>query len=844
MIDDDPTPTLVTPPSPGAGVEEAAEMAEESRAGVFPSDSERTRDGENEAAQKISNAATKDDKPEDLQEISRKIAMSEYETWGENILAKERLSGNLKLRAQQAVLHTTFSEMRITNLENDLQILKEKVFNLPRQEKDRFPVCKPILKRSVGDEFRITHNSKKVPIGERPSIEVLYSHRVPTFGDVNMDPPKTLARRTTASHEMEEADFATSTSPERLRIRSWALIYHLRNVCRESLPSSNSIFERIDESPAVVFLRPFKLLIMYDQDIRESVKEIEAIVEQPEETEEMKKNKAAAFGNIIFEYEDLLKDLRLLIEFLDTDLKSTFNVRKSLKDGTATDIEYADLWHLFELGDLAISGFNQDQASKVVNFTGGRNPLTNRMVDEEDRTPPVDGFAVDCCSIQFDGTDYVPKLHKLSIGKFIGRRPICSLEIFPLRFLPNSSAMHNELLLQGQRYLALTSAPFCHRMLRGRTLDEPPQDLEAQVIVDMVTAVKAEPIWRPKKRIEEENLTKNDLRETMMQPFCNHNSEGCCGSDIIFKDQQMNCFANAPFLRDYGGLFSPRPATELKEDIVLLPNWAYGFVLRLRQWVTLRVSDLSEVLFENDFNQLMISEIHKQTVLALVQTHENGKTKESLPSQSIGASLDLVKGKGTGLILLLHGEPGVGKTSTAECVADKTKRPLFPITCGDIGETAMEVETKLHLNFRLAHRWGCVLLLDEADVFLAKRNKTDLRRNAVTSVFLRSLEYYAGILFLTTNRVGGIDPAFKSRIHLSVYYPRLDLDTTLKLYENLLLRAKEEQRKSGVVQFQIKNKEILSFAKRHYRGLQKEGFNTWNGRYVLASPSRNRWISN
>lgn len=51
----------------------------------------------------------------------------------------------------------------------------------------------------------------------------------------------------------------------------------------------------------------------------------------------------------------------------------------------------------------------------------------------------------------------------------------------------------------------------------------------------------------------------------------------------------------------------------------------------------------------------------------------------------------------------------------------------------------MEVEVNLHKNFNLAQRWGCVLLLDEADVFLAKRNKTDLRRNAVTSVFLRSL---------------------------------------------------------------------------------------------------------
>lgn len=177
--------------------------------------------------------------------------------------------------------------------------------------------------------------------------------------------------------------------------------------------------------------------------------------------------------------------------------------------------------------------------------------------------------------------------------------------------------------------------------------------------------------------------------------------------------------------------------------------------------------------------------------------------------------------------------PGVGKTSTAECVADKTKRPLFPITCGDIGESAIEVEKNLHHNFLLAHKWGCVLLLDEADIFLAKRSKNDLRRNAVTSVFLRSLEYYAGILFLTTNRVGGIDPAFKSRIQLSLYYPRIDLDTTVKLYEVFLKRALDEQKRIGVTQFKIKKESILKFAARHYRRLQKEGYNTWNGRSVL-----------
>ncbi len=58
---------------------------------------------------------------------------------------------------------------------------------------------------------------------------------------------------------------------------------------------------------------------------------------------------------------------------------------------------------------------------------------------------------------------------------------------------------------------------------------------------------------------------------------------------------------------------------------------------------------------------------------------------------------------------------GVGKTSTAECVADLTQRPLFPITCGDIGETASEVQKSLDYNFQLARKWGCVLLLDEAE---------------------------------------------------------------------------------------------------------------------------------
>lgn len=94
---------------------------------------------------------------------------------------------------------------------------------------------------------------------------------------------------------------------------------------------------------------------------------------------------------------------------------------------------------------------------------------------------------------------------------------------------------------------------------------------------------------------------------------------------------------------------------------------------------------------------------------------------------------DLVLGKGKGLIILLHGAPGVGKTSTVETVADAFCKILFPITCGDLGLTAAEVESQLSEIFQLAELWDCVLLLDEADVFLARRTNTDIKRNSLVS---------------------------------------------------------------------------------------------------------------
>ena len=163
---------------------------------------------------------------------------------------------------------------------------------------------------------------------------------------------------------------------------------------------------------------------------------------------------------------------------------------------------------------------------------------------------------------------------------------------------------------------------------------------------------------------------------------------------------------------------------------MILPGGVYGYVLRNLEWYKLDVNLLHDPAGGASFDDLVLPAYNKDLVQALVQARKN--------TQGTGGShnLDVVRGKGQGIIVLLHGVPGTGKSSTAECVADKLKCPLFTITCGNIGVNAPEVQKNLQSMFYMAQRWDCVMLLDEADVFLQERDRRDIKRNAVVSGML------------------------------------------------------------------------------------------------------------
>jgi hypothetical protein len=93
------------------------------------------------------------------------------------------------------------------------------------------------------------------------------------------------------------------------------------------------------------------------------------------------------------------------------------------------------------------------------------------------------------------------------------------------------------------------------------------------------------------------------------------------------------------------------------------------------------------------------------------------------------------------------------------------------------------------------------------------------------------LEYYSGILFLTTNRVGAIDDAFRSRLHLTLYYPKLTKKQTKQIFKQNFQRIGDtniDREKKKLLTFDFRDSEpkIMSWAMETWKSLR------WNGRQI------------
>ncbi|KAL3456536.1 hypothetical protein BJX64DRAFT_270538 [Aspergillus heterothallicus] len=569
-----------------------------------------------------------------------------------------------------------------------------------------------------------------------------------------------------------------------------------------------------------------------------------------------------------------LRHLRKYVEFVEAEVVPMW---KRAEGTSHRKVRWSDLWMYFQGGELLYvpPATDSTQYSESTNVTETSKragtgvkmyqgiwrlySLVRDRVREDDPDDVFNDtsrqFYLFAYYIDYDGSAYGPVRHTFSIKDYEGEKDIASLPVYPLRFAKDMDKIRGRYIAQGEQFRELMKKR--HLYYDGWTLTHGPmgdeeekapvisEHIDSEVIIDFVEGYKADSSLTPPQFLELAHFDdKGWPKGTDPHPIRHWTSPsrselvGEIGentqADEWFGDLLKNRHRKeSQLIQAWEG----GKATDVQgDDLAILPRRVIAYAFRERRFFMVDIESLREVpVHQNAFKDLQIDESHKRMVKSLVKSHFRKKQIQKQQA-SFGINQDLIKGKGSGLVILLHGVPGVGKTTTAEAVAQAHKKPLFTITCGDLGFVPTDVETNLRDIFRLAHLWDCVLLLDEADIFLSRRDISDLKRNALVSVFLRVLEYYSGILFLTTNRVGTLDEAFKSRIHVSLYYPPLSEEQTLAIFKvNIqkvreIEKQKEERKLNTGPPLEIDEWQILDFASWHYNN--HEPHERWNGRQI------------
>ncbi|KAM0418890.1 hypothetical protein ACHAPT_012155 [Fusarium lateritium] len=461
---------------------------------------------------------------------------------------------------------------------------------------------------------------------------------------------------------------------------------------------------------------------------------------------------------------DVLRaELQLFVNFQDQYMTETIKtIDQFIAHGY---IEFEWLWAIFPPGELVVIE-NVSASDAPIQWCAIVKSFEFRTLDSG-----VQVWTLTVTHTGFNGLRLGKTETALTFPAFSNNIGISRLPAYPLKFCKDEIWVQQEAIRRGKNYemYCLASSrskevpigtPMWHAgpvwTERGdgddrrgcRIMDNPSGTVRGRAIVDFEGFFEHSPTFR-------ESLD-----------FGNHNDDDDSSDDDSFYGLRRRMLRRTYTATSITQLGESLTVTSLSEDELLTcPPLVplYSFVSR--QWCFVFIDDLSEIEWKPQiFEQLQIDEEMKDAIQGLVRGY------------STHASLfdDFIEGKGRGLVFLLHGPPGCGKTMTAESISESLQKPLYHVSGGELGASVESIQEALETAFERATRWDTILLLDEADAFLSRRDGADIERNSLIAVFLRLLEYQSGIVFLTTNRPSDFDPAFESRIHLQISFSRLD----------------------------------------------------------------------
>ncbi|KUJ21199.1 P-loop containing nucleoside triphosphate hydrolase protein [Mollisia scopiformis] len=433
-----------------------------------------------------------------------------------------------------------------------------------------------------------------------------------------------------------------------------------------------------------------------------------------------------------------------LINFLTPITASAVDHLAKTRETKKVTFEY--IWQILPPGELAVTKlYGVDTVCRVVKY-------------EKTEIQRIPVWIIHLEYVDWNGQNCGYAATKTVISAFSGYRRVTGLPVYPLSFEEDVTEIREKMIKRGRQFEKYRGYHFltCNgKRVLIETSEE--RTVTGRVIVDAFAYYSSHSIPKPSLRslVDEEEPIRTPKPQkdwdTTDIPNSDSDSEVMVEGNelqvVVTKDTNISRNENFTAMTD--------------EHCLLATPWVKGMDLKTKEWSQFLVDELEEIVWnEKAFDNLVLPEGEKELVWDFVESK----------NMSNYAYDDFIPEKGRGIIVLMFGPPGVGKTYTAEAAAEKSRVPLYCVSAGVLGTLPSDVEKTLDDTLELCRLWNAMLLLDEADVFLGARTNEGLARNELVSIFLTKLEYYQGMLFLTTNRIASIDRAFQSRVDLFLPY--------------------------------------------------------------------------
>ncbi|KAK1244161.1 hypothetical protein MKX08_002299 [Trichoderma sp. CBMAI-0020] len=421
--------------------------------------------------------------------------------------------------------------------------------------------------------------------------------------------------------------------PERIRINGEPL----RQLFEKALELEFSAY-----SGSIVLLKPYKLLVQHEEQIRHMHEQLArkfASSEIPEITvkNENGKNFLDTYGT-----EQAFEELRCLIEFMDSRL----SIVKQFNNGGIFKLAFADLWHIFEPGHEVITSTDPINAYRVLHVTGGRpylSPPEDGEGDDGDddnstrryRVPEKSSdLIVTCYQIGFDGKKFGPITHSFSIQNYEGYQDITTLPIYPLKFAKSPDEIQQALKDNGQLFIEVCKGK--HVQYRGMNLYET-EEIDSEVVVDFHAALwdtqDKDEGWEHAIEFGIKSPTNSNKAEVVMVSNYGCQTPQRCENDAIFDDSSIDHQRMEDFLmkktwlttslRNLDGNSERIP----EEDLILFSHRLFAFVLKDQYYqgilflTTNRVGKIDEAFRSRVHISLYYPPLDKQSTVDIFKTN-------------------------------------------------------------------------------------------------------------------------------------------------------------------------------------------------------------------------------